>query len=191
MAVVVEFDADRGGVDVGDRPPAPGARVPRARIVVDQLVDAAVRADQIVRADGAFAVAIAQRVEALRYRMLLGEVDDDQHRPARAEVVRGHPGRERIVGGLCRAPGQAGEGQQQEELAESSTAVRALVNGPIANGSVANESICPDPGRQEAGDRGPLRVRRIQAAVLRWAPKRHETRPIPLTRRCPRSTAAD
>src|SRR3546814_9131825 len=38
-AVVVELDADRGGVDVGDRAPATGAGVPGAVLVGDQLVD--------------------------------------------------------------------------------------------------------------------------------------------------------
>ena len=47
-AVVVEFDADRCGVHVGDRAPAPGARVPGARAVIDELVNVAVGADQIM-----------------------------------------------------------------------------------------------------------------------------------------------
>lgn len=82
VAVVVELDADRGGIDVADGAPAARTRVPGATLVGDQLVQRAVGADEVVRADRAEAVAGAQRVQALRGGVLLGVVDDDQRRPA-------------------------------------------------------------------------------------------------------------
>ncbi len=73
-AVVVEFDADRGGVEVADLAPAAGAGMPGAVGVGDELVDAAVGADQVVRADPPAAVARAQGVQAALGRVLLGVV---------------------------------------------------------------------------------------------------------------------
>src|SRR5690606_8622818 len=55
-AVVVDLDADRGRVEFVDRAPAAGTRVPGAMRVGDELVDAPIVADQVVRAYPAPAV---------------------------------------------------------------------------------------------------------------------------------------
>ena len=67
-AVVVQLDADRGGIDVGDRAPAARARVPGTAVLGDELVDAPIAADQVVRADRAAGIAGAQGEQALRDR---------------------------------------------------------------------------------------------------------------------------
>jgi hypothetical protein len=85
-AIVVELDADRGRVEIGDGAPAPGAGVPGTALIGDQLVTMAIGADQVVRTDRPTAVGRAQRMQALLHRLLLGVVDDDDDRRARVLV---------------------------------------------------------------------------------------------------------
>lgn len=87
FAVVVEFDADRRRIDVGDRAPMARSRMPGAFVVGDQLEQCAIAPDQVVRADRSAAVARTQRVQAFLHAVLLGRVDHDQDRPACPVVV--------------------------------------------------------------------------------------------------------
>ncbi|MNV36944.1 hypothetical protein D3C71_1284380 [compost metagenome] len=113
VAIVVDLDADRGRVEIGDRAPAPGTGVPCAAVIAHQLVDVAIGADQVVRADLAATVGAAQRIQALLHGVLIGVVQHDHHWRARVVVRRRHPGGERAA--LLERRGAAGgQGQRQQ-----------------------------------------------------------------------------
>lgn len=85
-AIVVELDTDGSRVEIGDGAPAPGAGVPGAALIGDQLVTMAIGTDQVMCTDRSTAVGSAQRMQALLRRLLLGVVDDDDDRRARVLV---------------------------------------------------------------------------------------------------------
>ena len=109
-AFVVDLDANRCRIQVRDRAPRAATRLPGALAVVDQLVDVAVVANQIMRTDLATAIGGAQGVEALLHRLLLGGVQDNDDGTSLIEVRRRHPARHRVVGGWC-----MGTGAQQSD----------------------------------------------------------------------------
>ena len=110
VAVVVDLDADRCGIDVGDGAPAPATRVPGAIDIADQLVDVAVAADQVMRTDRAPTVGGAQRVQRLLDRVLVGEMQHDQLRFADVEILRRHPRCHGIARWQRRAGAQCDQG---------------------------------------------------------------------------------
>jgi len=134
VAVVVQLDADGGGIEVGEDAPAAGPGVPRAQCVGHQLVDAAVPADQVVRADRSAAVAGAQDPERLCHRIRLGVMQYHQLRPARVVVGRGGPGGERVACRRVGAGGEQGQGSEQCDFA----------------GGLPDRAHPRDPGRSEA-----------------------------------------
>ena len=113
--VVVDLDADRGVVEVGDRAPRAAAGMPGAVAIGDQLVDAAVVADQVMRTDRALAVGAAQGVQALPRGLLLGRVQDDDQRAPRLEVRRRHPFGQRIAWRRVRAGGEQDQQQDNDD----------------------------------------------------------------------------
>ena len=127
-AGVVDLDADRRRVQFGHRAPTASAGLPGAVAVGDQLVDAAIVADQVVRAHRPLAVARAQRVQAFRGRLLLGGVQHDELRPARIEVRRRHPFGERIaLRGMRACREQQDEGGERQRQAGTRSSVHACI----------------------------------------------------------------
>ncbi len=61
LAVALELDADRAGVDVGDRAPGAGAGMPGAALLIDEHEEAAAAVDQVMGRD--LGQRVAQPVE--------------------------------------------------------------------------------------------------------------------------------
>jgi len=100
--------------------------MPGAAVLVDELVEHAVAADQVMRAH--LALRIGQRVERARRVVVRRVVEDDEVRPPLVVVGRGDVGRPL----LRRRDESAAAAEHEEEKGETGDAQRAGLQASVA-----------------------------------------------------------